>query len=106
LRLAQGDANAALASIGRSLEGAAFDGFARARMLSAQAEIAVAASDGERARESRDELIELAERIPSPAVRAASDQARGLLALLEDDPETAARCLRAARDRWSSGPAP
>ena len=106
LRLAQGDANAAIASIGRSLEGAAFDGFARARMLSAQAEIAFAASDGSRAGQSRDELIELAERIPSPAVRAASDRAAGLFSLLEDDPETAARHLRAARDRWSAVSAP
>ena len=54
LRLAQGDPSAAVASIGRSLEGAAYDGFARARMLSAQAEIARAAADAERATEARE----------------------------------------------------
>ena len=106
LRLAQGDATAALASIGRSLEGAAFDGFARARLLSAQAEIARAVTDAERAKEAWDELIEIAERIPSPAVRAASEWAGGLLALVEDDPETASQHLREARDRWSALSAP
>lgn len=106
LLLAQGDETAALASIGRSLEGAAFDGFARARMLSAQAEIAGAVTDTVRARGARDELGEIAERIPSPAVRAASEWASGLLALLEDDPEIASRHLREARDRWSAVSAP
>ncbi len=106
LRLAQGDATAALASIGGSLESAAFDGFARARMLSAQAEIAGAVTDAERARGARGELNEIAERIPSPAVRAASDWAGGLLALVEDDPETASRRLRESRDRWSAVSAP
>jgi class 3 adenylate cyclase len=106
LRLAQGDVIAALASIGRSLEGAAFDGFARARMLSAQAEIAVVASNAERARQARDELGEIAGQIPSPAVRAASEWSSGLLALLEVDPETASRHLREARDQWSAVSAP
>jgi class 3 adenylate cyclase len=106
LRLAQGDASAALASIGRSLEGAAFDGFARARMLAAQAEIAGAVTDVGRARESRDALSEIAGRIPSPAVHAANEWACGLLALMEDDPETASRHLGEARDRWSAVSAP
>jgi class 3 adenylate cyclase len=106
LRLAQGDASAALASIGRSLEGAAFDDFARACMLSAQSEIAVSVTDAERAREARDELSEIVGRMPSPAVRAASEWAGGLLALVEDDPETASRHLREARDQWGAVSAP
>ena len=106
LRLAQGDPAAALASIGGSLEGAAFDGFARARMLSAQSEIAYALTDAERARGSRDELGLIAGRIRSPAVLAAGGSAEGLLALVEDDPEAASRHLREARDRWSSVSAP
>jgi class 3 adenylate cyclase len=106
LRLAQGDETAALASIERSLEGSAFDGFARARMLSAQAEIARALTDAVRAKGARDELGEIAEQIPSPAVRAASEWAGGLLALVEDDPEDASRHLRESRDRWSAVSAP
>ena len=106
LRLAQGDAAAALASIERSLEGAAFDSFARARMLSAEAEIAAALSDAERARGARDELREIAERVPSPAILAAAASAEGSLALMQDDPETASGHLRDARDRWSAISAP
>ena len=97
LRLAQDDPSAALSSIDRSLEGAAFDGFARARMLAAQAEIAAAAADTERARAARDELRQIAEQLPSPAVRAASAWADGLAALAEDDPEIASRDLRGTR---------
>ena len=106
LLLARGDATAALASIERSLEGAAFDGFARARMLTAKAEIAGALTDAVQARGARDELDGIAEQIPSPAVRAASEWASGLLALLEDDLEIASRHLGEARDRWSAVSAP
>ena len=106
LRLAQGDPSAALASIDRSLQGAAFDGFARARMLAAQAEIARAADNTERARTAREELREIAEQLPSPAVRAASAWADGLLALALDDPETASGHLREAGERWSAVSAP
>ena len=45
LRLAQGDLDLAASSIRRSLEVAAFDRFARARMLPAQAEVARASGD-------------------------------------------------------------
>jgi class 3 adenylate cyclase len=106
LRLAQGDSAAAVASIRRSLEEPAFDNFARARMLSAQAEIASAASDAQLAKEASDELIDMAGQIPSPAVRAASEWACGLLALMEGDPDTASRQLRVARGRWSGVSAP
>ena len=44
--------------------------------------------------------------MPSPAVRAASEWAGGLLALVEDDPETASRHLREARDQWGAVSAP
>ncbi len=106
LLLARGDATAALASIERSLEGAAFDGFARARMLTAKAEIAGALTDAVQARGARDELDGIVEQIPSPAVRAASEWASGLLALLEDDFEIASLHLGEARDRWSAVSAP
>ncbi len=106
LRLARGDGTGALVSIGRGLQGAAFDAFARARLLSAMAEVAGAASDGERAAEARDRLDELVERIPTPAVRAAAAWAGGVAALLEDDGEAASRRLQEAREGWRAVSAP
>ena len=89
LRLAQGDPAPRLSSIGRSLEGAAFDGFARARMLAAQAEIAAAAADAERAtggpgRAQRD-------RRTAPLSRGARGERMG---------------GRAGRPRWRTIPGP
>jgi class 3 adenylate cyclase len=106
LRLAQGDVGAASVSIRRSLEDAAFDRFARARMLSAQAEIAVAAGDARIAGTACEELAEIADRVASPAIRAASEWARGLRALLDGDHGDAARHLRLARAGWNDVAAP
>ena len=49
---------------------------------------------------------EIAEQLPSPAVRAASAWAEGIAALAEDDPETASRHLEHAREGWSVVSAP
>ena len=95
LQLAQGDLDVATSSIRRSLELAAFDRFARARMLPAQAEIARAAGETQTARAARDELAEIADQIASPAIRAASEWTAGITALLEDD--------HGRRDRSSRG---
>ena len=53
---------------GRSLEGAAFDGFARARMLSGAGRDRRRRLRRRAGREARDGLAELADQIPSPAV--------------------------------------
>ncbi len=106
LRLAQGDLDTAASSIRRSLQVAAFDRFARARMLPAQAEIAGAAGDAPTARAARDELAEIAQQVGSPAIRAASEWTAGIAALLEDDPDRAAGHLGEARDRWHEVGAP
>jgi len=106
LHLAQGDTPTAVASIRRSLGRTAFDSFGRARMLSAQVEIASAAGDTQLAREAGGELSDIAGQIPSAAVNAANEWSCGLLALSEGDPETACRHLREARDVWSSVSAP
>ncbi|MFB3739927.1 MAG: hypothetical protein ACE14W_13305, partial [Candidatus Velamenicoccus archaeovorus] len=100
LALERGDAGAAATSISRSLRIAAFDRFARARMLPAQAEIALAAGDADIARAARNELREIADQIPSPAIRAAADRAAGALALLEGDAGRAIDHLRDAARRW------
>jgi class 3 adenylate cyclase len=106
LRLTRGDGAGALVAIGRALEGAAFDGFARARLLSAQARIAAAAGDAELAGEAHDRLEEIAERIASPGVRAAAAWARGVVALTRDDADAASVPLREARDGWIGVSAP
>jgi class 3 adenylate cyclase len=106
LELARGDGTAARAAIERGLRGAAFDAFAGARLLGAMAEVAGAASDGERATQARDRLDELAERVPAPAVRAAAAWAAGVAALLEDDADGATRRLREAHEAWTSVSAP
>ena len=85
---------------------AAFDRFARARMLPAQAEIAGAAGDAQTARAARDELAEIAHQVGSPAFRAASEWTAGLAALLEDDPDGASGHLGEARKRWDEVGAP
>jgi class 3 adenylate cyclase len=106
LRLAQGDVEAASVSIRQSLEETAFDHFARARMLSAQVEIAFAAGDARVAGPASEELAQIAAKVASPAIRAASDAARGLLALLEGDHGGAADHLRRARAGWNDLDAP
>jgi class 3 adenylate cyclase len=106
LQLAQGDLDVATSSIRRSLELAAFDRFARARMLPAQAEIARAAGETQTARAARDELAEIADQIASPAIRAASEWTAGITALLEDDHGRAIAHLAEARKRWNEVGAP
>jgi class 3 adenylate cyclase len=106
LRLAQGDMEAASASIRQSLEETAFDHFVRARMLSAQAEIAFAAGDARVAGPACEELAQIAGKVASPTIRAASDGARGLLALLEGDHAGAVDHLRRARAGWNEVDAP
>ena len=106
LRLTQGDVEAAAVSIRQSLDETAFDHFVRARMLSAQAEIAFAAGDARIAGAASEELAQIAGKVASPAIRAASDWARGLLALLEGDHGRAAGHLRRARAGWNDLDAP
>ncbi|MFN8234141.1 MAG: adenylate/guanylate cyclase domain-containing protein [Actinomycetota bacterium] len=106
LHLAREDGMGASVAIGRGLEGAAFDGFARARLLSAQAQIAGASCDIERAAEAWDRLQELGERVASPGVRAAAAWAGGLVALNAEDADAASIRLREARDGWIGISAP
>jgi class 3 adenylate cyclase len=106
LRLAQGKAEAASASIRVSLEGTAFDRFARAQLLSAHVEIAAAVGDADAARGVSDELAGIAGKVASPAIHAASEWARGLVALLDGDHVAAALHLRRALAGWDEIGAP
>jgi len=77
LRLAQGRAATASASIRAALAAAGPDRLARARLCAAQAEIALAAGEPEAAGRACDELQETASTCGSSGLEAAALQARG-----------------------------
>jgi class 3 adenylate cyclase len=106
LRLTQGRLDAASSSIRLSLEAAASDRFTRAQLLQAYAEIAVEDCDAASGRSAAGELVDIADRVASPAIRAASEWASGIVAALGGDHEAAAQHLGRARDGWSEIGAP
>ena len=86
LRLAQGALPAASAAIADALadeDAPAQAGLARARLLAAQVEIALAAGDAGLARVATDELAAIAARYGSTALRAEAATARAALALAD-----------------------
>jgi tetratricopeptide (TPR) repeat protein len=115
VRLAQGDAAAAAASIRDALEHPTRVPFKerppdtdlqRAPLLEAQVEIEIAAGDIARARSAADELTRVAARFESKALVAGATHAHGRVRLAEGDPADAERyCAEAAR-LWSEVGAP
>jgi tetratricopeptide (TPR) repeat protein len=99
LQLLQGKADGALASIRRALSERK-DRLARAKLLPAHVDIALAASSLDDARSSVAELEEIASVFGSPALHAAAQTARGSLQLREGDAAAAATSLRQAVQRW------
>ncbi|MEP6624119.1 MAG: LuxR C-terminal-related transcriptional regulator [Acidimicrobiia bacterium] len=100
LRLAQGRLDAATAIITRALEEETWNRLARAKLLPARVQIAVAAGDFTTARGAAVELQSIAEDFDSAALRAASALAYGRLILAEGDANEAGAQLRQALDRW------
>jgi class 3 adenylate cyclase/predicted negative regulator of RcsB-dependent stress response len=100
LRLAQGKADAAASSIGRSLDELTWDKLARARLLPAKAEIARARGDAASARAAGEELDAIASEFDTTAIHAGADWAHGLADLTGGEASDAARRLRRARQRW------
>ena len=105
LRLAQGQLDAAVAGICRAVEETR-DPPARARLLPALVEVALAAGDAARARAAADELARIAESLRAPFLRAASAQAWGAVELMDGDARTALGALRRARSGWEELAAP
>jgi DNA-binding NarL/FixJ family response regulator len=99
LRLAQGRLDAAVAAI-RSAADDVTDRLARARILSAYVEIALASGDVGAARAASDELTATATDIGVPLLLAIAAHARGAVLLAEGDPRAALSTLRAAGDGW------
>ena len=105
LRLAQGNADVAAAAIRRALSETT-PPLKRAALLPAYVEIMLAVDDVDAARTASGELEELAERQRSDVLAAMSAQARGAVALADDDPSAALVALRRAWQVWQDLEAP
>ncbi|MGH2968609.1 MAG: transcriptional regulator [Solirubrobacteraceae bacterium] len=115
VRLAQGDAAAAAASLRDALDRPARvpskelppdTDLQRAPLLEAQVEIEIAAGDLGRARAAADELERVAARFHSKALFAGAALARGRVRLAEGHPAEAERCCAEAARLWNEIGAP
>jgi class 3 adenylate cyclase len=106
IRLAEGKTRAALVAINAAVEQQTWDRWARARMLPAQIEIAIAAGDPALARQAADELEHLVETYDSPALHARRHEAFGRVLIAEGAHAMAAQELRIAIGHWRDVAAP
>jgi class 3 adenylate cyclase len=102
LRLTQGNAKGALASIRRAVGNESLSLPAQARLLPAAVEIAAAAGEADEAADYAKQLAGIADVYDTSALRAAAAFAAGQVALARDDPDTAYQALRQARTTWDS----
>lgn len=105
LRLGQERIDAAASSIQRVVDEAE-DRATRSRVLPAHVEIMLAAGDLPAARESAEELVEIAAVLDAPFLRAVADEARGRVRLAEGNAAEALHALRRASAVWEELPAP
>ena len=106
LRLAQGNHNAADEAITGALSDSTLDSLARARLLPARTEIALACGDNLAAQEAAAELIAIGERFETPALRAAGLTARGAAALADDQADAATADLGLGATLWREAEVP
>jgi class 3 adenylate cyclase len=90
----------AQAAIDAALRESNWDQWARARLLAAKVEIAVAAGDVGPARAAADELAAITSGYDSPALRAGTHEADGRVRLAEGNPASAVDELRTALRLW------
>ena len=100
LRLAQRRVDAATAIITRMLADQTWNKVARAKLLPAYAQIAVAAGNPAKASDAVDELESIAADHDIPTLTAAALSARGRLQLAEGDAAGACTTLRRALEQW------
>jgi class 3 adenylate cyclase len=105
LQLARGRSVAARSSIRAALTDQPLP-LARARLLPAQVEIALAAHDVAEAREAAEELRNIASTFDAPMWHASAHQALGAVLTYEDDPEEAIVELRRAIRHWTEADLP
>ena len=99
LRLAQGDLHAATDMIARALDGAGWNRLARAPLLAAAAQIALATGDLTGAAASVEELEQVAAEYAGPVLLATAATCRGRLLLAQRD-QAASGILRRAVASW------
>jgi len=105
LRLAQGKADAAAASIRRAV-GETSDRLRLASLLPAHVEVMLEVDDLDEARRACDELGEIAEKCDSALLSAAAAHARGAVELAAADAAGALSSLRQAAQAWNELEAP
>ncbi len=106
LRLAEGDLAGAAGGIRRALAEEVRGDLHRFPLLSAQAEIALAAGKLELAQAASEELDEIAHVYGTPALSASAAYARGALDLAKDEPEAAIDELRRTLRLWKQADVP
>lgn len=106
LRLGQGNIAAARSGIGAALANETLDRLARARLLPAAVEVAVAADDIGEARAWAEELDSVAETYATAAMRAYAATALGHVELVEGNSGVAAKTLRRSWQLWNEVNAP
>lgn len=106
IRLAQGHTKGAATMLDAALAETTTDQWARARLLPARAEIAIAAGDVTTARAVADELGAIVAGYPSPALEAGRQVVLGRVLLAEGDGPGAVRELRSGARRWREVGAP
>jgi class 3 adenylate cyclase len=102
LRLVQGNAKSALASIRRAVGNESLGLPAQARLLPAAVEITVAAGEAEEAAGYADRFAELADTYDTSALHATAAFTRGQVALARGDADGAYTAFRQARTSWES----
>ncbi|HSK17349.1 MAG TPA: adenylate/guanylate cyclase domain-containing protein [Gaiellaceae bacterium] len=102
LRLAQGNPKGALSSIRRAAAQGSLGLPARARLLPAAVEIAIAAGEADEAAAWTEELGSIAGVYETSALQAAAAFARGQAELARGDADAAYRSFREARTGWSA----
>jgi class 3 adenylate cyclase len=102
LRLAQGNGKSALSSIRRALDDDSMGVAARARLLPAAVEIAVAVGDPDLAEKHLEELREAAAAYETSALKASAAFARATIRLARGDAPGAFSCARQARTLWEA----
>ncbi len=100
VRLAQGQRAAATAIITQALDAEPWNRLARARLLPARVQIAVACGEFDAANEAVTELAAIAADFESPALLAEAASAQGRVALATGDASAACGVLRRALERW------
>jgi class 3 adenylate cyclase len=100
LQLERGNADAAAGLIARALKDKSWKRLHRARLLPAQAEIALARGDLETANAAASELVEIARVYGTPALEASAASTRASVLLAEDEPGAALEEASRARRLW------